>query len=38
VTDANAHPHVSSDGKFALVHNGVIENYSGMKNSCWPGL
>ncbi len=31
VTDANAHPHLSSDGKFALVHNGVIENYSGMK-------
>jgi glucosamine--fructose-6-phosphate aminotransferase (isomerizing) len=31
VTDANAHPHVSSDGKFALIHNGVIENYSGMK-------
>jgi len=31
VTDANAHPHVSSDGKFALIHNGVIENYSDMK-------
>jgi len=31
VTDANAHPHVSSDGKFALIHNGVIENYAGMK-------
>jgi glutamine---fructose-6-phosphate transaminase (isomerizing) len=31
VTDANAHPHVSSDGRFALVHNGVIENYTGMK-------
>jgi glutamine---fructose-6-phosphate transaminase (isomerizing) len=31
VTDANAHPHVSSDGKFALVHNGVIENYTDMK-------
>ena len=31
VTDANAHPHVSSDGKFALIHNGVIENYSQMK-------
>ena len=31
VTDANAHPHVSSDGKFAIVHNGVIENYLGMK-------
>ncbi len=31
VTDANAHPHLSSDGKFALIHNGVIENYAGMK-------
>jgi glucosamine--fructose-6-phosphate aminotransferase (isomerizing) len=31
VTDANAHPHVSSDGKFAIVHNGVIENFAGMK-------
>ncbi len=31
VTDANAHPHLSSDGKFALIHNGVIENYVGMK-------
>ena len=32
VTEANAHPHVSSDGKIALVHNGVIENYRGMKS------
>ncbi len=31
VTEANAHPHVSSDGRFALAHNGVIENYTGMK-------
>ncbi|CAA6679408.1 MULTISPECIES: glutamine--fructose-6-phosphate transaminase (isomerizing) [unclassified Lentimonas] len=31
VTEANAHPHTSSDGKIALVHNGVIENYNGMK-------
>ena len=31
VPDANAHPHVSSDGKFAIVHNGVIENFAGMK-------
>ncbi len=31
VTDANAHPHVSSDGKFALIHNGVIENYDSIK-------
>ncbi|HZP59615.1 MAG TPA: glutamine--fructose-6-phosphate transaminase (isomerizing) [Opitutaceae bacterium] len=30
-TDANAHPHASSDGKFALIHNGVIENYVQMK-------
>ncbi|HTB81344.1 MAG TPA: glutamine--fructose-6-phosphate transaminase (isomerizing) [Opitutaceae bacterium] len=30
-TDANAHPHVSSDGKFALIHNGVIENYDQIK-------
>ncbi|MDD3181049.1 MAG: glutamine--fructose-6-phosphate transaminase (isomerizing) [Opitutaceae bacterium] len=31
VTDANAHPHLSSDGKFALIHNGVIENYVSIK-------
>ena len=31
VTDANAHPHVSSDGKIALIHNGVIENFAAIK-------
>ena len=31
VTDHNAHPHISSDGKIALIHNGVIENYSSIK-------
>lgn len=31
VTEANAHPHLSSDGKISLVHNGVIENYVSMK-------
>jgi glutamine---fructose-6-phosphate transaminase (isomerizing) len=31
VTDANAHPHISSDQKFALIHNGVIENYASIK-------
>ena len=31
VTDANAHPHISSDQKIALIHNGVIENYVGIK-------
>jgi glucosamine--fructose-6-phosphate aminotransferase (isomerizing) len=30
-SDANAHPHVSSDGSFALVHNGIIENHSAIK-------
>ena len=32
VTDVNAHPHVSSDGMFALVHNGIIENFENMKH------
>jgi glucosamine--fructose-6-phosphate aminotransferase (isomerizing) len=32
VTEANAHPHTSSDGKISLVHNGVIENYAAMKD------
>ncbi len=31
--DVNAHPHVSSDGTFALVHNGIIENYSALRES-----
>ena len=26
-TDVNAHPHMSADGRFAIVHNGIIENY-----------
>lgn len=30
-TDANAHPHVDNSGRFALVHNGIIENYSTLK-------
>jgi len=29
--DANAHPHLSNDNKFALVHNGIIENYAILK-------
>ena len=27
----NAHPHISEDGRFFLVHNGVIENYAELK-------
>jgi glucosamine--fructose-6-phosphate aminotransferase (isomerizing) len=26
-TDANAHPHLDNDGKLAVIHNGIIENY-----------
>jgi glucosamine--fructose-6-phosphate aminotransferase (isomerizing) len=33
VTVANTHPHLSYDQKFALVHNGVIENFSSLKKS-----
>ena len=27
----NAHPHISMNGKFILVHNGIIENYAELK-------
>lgn len=30
-SDRNSHPHVSNDGKIALVHNGIIENYDTIK-------
>ncbi len=30
-TEGNAHPHLSEDGKIALVHNGIIENYQEIK-------
>ncbi|MFY7990274.1 MAG: glutamine--fructose-6-phosphate transaminase (isomerizing) [Fluviicola sp.] len=29
--DTNAHPHASTDGKIALIHNGIIENYNVLK-------
>ena len=29
--DINAHPHASNDGKFAVVHNGIIENYMELR-------
>lgn len=31
-TDENAHPHQSNDGQIAIVHNGIIENYSELKD------
>ena len=30
-TTANAHPHLSNDGRLVLVHNGIIENYQELK-------
>jgi len=30
-SDLNAHPHTSSSGKLAIIHNGIIENYSQLK-------
>ena len=30
-TKKNAHPHLSSSGKLAIVHNGIIENYDTLK-------
>ena len=29
--DRNAHPHYSQSGKFAIIHNGIIENYAPIK-------
>ena len=31
-TDTNSHPHLSNNGKIAVVHNGIIENYRQLKN------
>ncbi len=30
-TDANAHPHLGDDGRLALIHNGIIENFAELK-------
>ena len=29
--DVNAHPHSSEDGRIALIHNGIIENYNSLR-------
>ncbi len=31
-SDENSHPHLSENGKFAIVHNGIIENYAELKS------
>ena len=30
-SDRNAHPHTSASGKLAMIHNGIIENYTQLK-------
>jgi glucosamine--fructose-6-phosphate aminotransferase (isomerizing) len=30
-TDANAHPHMAAGGRIAIIHNGIIENYSSLR-------
>jgi glucosamine--fructose-6-phosphate aminotransferase (isomerizing) len=30
-TDRNAHPHLADDGKLAVIHNGIIENFQPLK-------
>mgnify|MGYP001554247038 CR=1 FL=1 len=31
-SDRNAHPHLSANGRLAMIHNGIIENYQQLKN------
>lgn len=31
-SDTNSHPHLSQSGKFAVVHNGIIENYLQLRD------
>ena len=31
-TDRNAHPHVDNEGKLAVIHNGIIENYTQLRS------
>jgi glucosamine--fructose-6-phosphate aminotransferase (isomerizing) len=37
VTNENAHPHTDCEGKIAIVHNGIIENYRGLKERLISG-
>jgi glucosamine--fructose-6-phosphate aminotransferase (isomerizing) len=36
-TDANAHPHVDCTGRFAVIHNGIIENFQTLRERLVKG-
>ena len=31
-TDVNAHPHLADDGKLAVIHNGIVENFARLRD------
>ena len=31
-TDSNAHPHLGDDGKLAVIHNGIVENFAELRS------
>ncbi|HET9014147.1 MAG TPA: glutamine--fructose-6-phosphate transaminase (isomerizing) [Thermomicrobiaceae bacterium] len=37
VTDQNAHPHLDCTGRFAVIHNGIIENFRALRTRLGPG-
>lgn len=36
-SDVNSHPHTDNSSKFSVVHNGIIENYMGLKEELTAG-
>ena len=38
VSENNSHPHISGDGNFAVVHNGILENYANLKETHLEGV
>ena len=38
VSEVNAHPHIAYNGRFILVHNGVIDNYKALKSDYLKGI
>ncbi|MBP1327330.1 glucosamine--fructose-6-phosphate aminotransferase (isomerizing) [Leucobacter exalbidus] len=36
-TDENAHPHLGDNGKLALIHNGIVENFSELRDEVLAG-